>query len=140
MGRRYPEIIALQNFVDKCSIISKRLSNSIHVDLIPVSFQIADQSILIHIQDEYNDLDCKNPLLDIVLCLRELELISDSNNFENWCQQQGLKGNKEVEDYFNHIVKKLPIVKDYFLNGTLNSFISDMDFQLNSGAAQELRR
>ncbi|MDC8005041.1 hypothetical protein POV27_13345 [Aureisphaera galaxeae] len=141
MVHRYPEIEALKAFIEKHSVTAKN-SNSERIleGLLPVYFEMGRIAVEIQVQDEYNDLSRNNDLLSVVLCLRELEMIDEAENYEGWCFQNGIKGNEALQVYFTEIEKVVPQLKQYFLDKELDSFISDWDFQLNAGAIQELRK
>ncbi len=138
----YKEIKALTSFIEEHTISAKKADiDAIHADLVPVTLQIANKNILVQVMDEYNDLSHQNGLLTVVLCLRELELLEDSFNVAQWYKQQGLTSSSEkLENYYKSIIKELPELKVHFPNGALTSFIPDLDFQLNAGAAQALRK
>ncbi|GAB5400693.1 MAG: hypothetical protein Aureis2KO_22780 [Aureisphaera sp.] len=140
MSNQYPEIDALQNFVSVNKVVIRQTKDVIHKSLVPVSFQCKGQEYIIQVLDEYHDLNCQNPLLHVVLVLRELELIDDAKDYNVWCKHQGFSGNPSVETYYGEITERISFLKPSFPYGKLNSFISDLDFQLNSGAAQALRR
>lgn len=108
---------------------------------IPHRCSIKNESLLLLIQDEYKDLEYPNTLLHLVLVLRELELMEDSTDYLNWCKMQGVLTHSEpLRNYYQEMVRvHIPKLKNLFKHQKITSFISDLDFQLNSGPAQFLR-
>ncbi|MBX2828971.1 MAG: hypothetical protein KTR22_12470 [Flavobacteriaceae bacterium] len=137
---RYPEIAALQKWIHEQDVAVTRMQASIHAELISVSLTVSNEVVVLQIMDEYCDLEKNSTLLTVILCLRELELIDDSKDYENWCRFQNIEGTTEAEAYYLAMKERLPTLKPFFPNGELDSFISDLDFQLNAGAIQELRK
>ena len=103
-----------------------------------VKFRIGNHIHELFVFDEYDDLELNNPPLSLCLVLRELETYRDAEDFLVWCKEQGLEpGNDAARSYhmgLNSIYKRVIEVL-----GPIDSALSDLDFQLNSGAAQYLR-
>ena len=104
-----------------------------------VRFRLRGKDHLIYVDDEYNDLEVGNPLLDLCLVLRALENYLDAEDYLVWCNQHGLDAaNPDARAYhmgLDEVVKQISKWID-----PIDSFVSDFDFELNAGAAQELRR
>ena len=141
MNLSYPELDLLKKLVKTHAItITSSTSEAINDDLVPVILIIQNKEFLIQIMDEYNDLKVNNPLLNVVLVLRELEMINDSTDFLDWVKQQGLNSNNhKLLDYYTSICKRYDTLASYFPGDQLTSFVSDLDFQLNAGPVQMLR-
>ena len=98
----------------------------------------ADQSYWLYIDDEYQDF--KLPIKELHLCLflRELEGYAITPDYKEWCHerfldhelQQVQMAYAQLKEVYTKISMKL---------GSVDSFVSDFDFELNSGAAQALR-
>ena len=141
MKLNYPEIKELKDFFKGHAINIKLLDEKpIGSHLTPVQFSIDGLVNTIHVIDEYNDLARKNKYLDLVVVLRELEMIEDSTDYLDWCKQQGLEVNNNLlMSYYQDMVKNIVDIRAYFPSGEINSFISDWAFEMNAGAAQYLR-
>jgi hypothetical protein len=132
----YVEILCLKNLEHKFNIKTEVQKSTFGLSKVRLSIQHKSHTILIH--DEYNDLKLKNPLLNLCLVLRDLEIYKESSDFLDWCKTQCVNPDsnelrtyyKGLEVIYNEVESKL---------GKIDSQISDLDFQLNSGAAWELR-
>ena len=103
-----------------------------------VELTILDKSFPIYIQDEYDDLTLNNPLLNLCLVLREFEIYHESSDYLNWCNTQGVNtSNETLRQYYMNLGNTYTAIEK--LIGKIDSQISDLDFQLNAGAAWELR-
>lgn len=137
---KYPEIDALNFFYTTNNVQLQRITPSIFEGVFSCTVIINTSFYQVFIQDEYQDLKIKNTLLHAVLALREWEIIDESTDYLDWCLQQGFPTNNEVlRHYYQETAAKLPQISRYFKDTKLTSFISDLDFQLNAGAAQFLR-
>jgi len=140
---RYPEIAEIQNFIlnERISIYTSVDDDVIQYDhLIAMNLIIKNEKYTVFVSDEYEDLKKKNSLLNFVLVFRELATISDSSDYLEWCSQHDLEPNTyKLLAYYKHISSKIEKIKLLFKNNIIDCFISDLDFQLNSGAVQFLR-
>ena len=94
------------------------------------------------IEDEQDDLMLNDSRVNVVLVLRELELIHHSSDYLHWCRLQGLLCHADrgkLHSYYQNIVWMLPKLYQLFGKNEIETFISDLDFELNSGAMQFLR-
>ena len=140
MKQKYPEIDALKKFYDTNNILIQNITPSIFEGVFVITILLNDISHKVFIQDEYRDLEIKNTLLHAVLVLREWEIIDDSTDYLDWCRQQGFPAKNEVlRQYYQEATANTPQIISYFKDNKLTSFITDLDFQLNAGAAQFLR-
>ena len=132
----------IQDFIAKHQVvIQKNTSELIDEELTPMFLIMHDVVYEIQIMDEYQDLKYGNAFLDFILVFRELEQINDSVDYLDWCKQQGLQpNNDQLRNYFIAIVKVIPEISTRFPNNKITSYILDLDFQLNSGAIQSLRK
>ncbi|NER13593.1 hypothetical protein GWK08_09105 [Leptobacterium flavescens] len=142
MNTDYPEIQALKNFTERYVLETEILPEIfIHKDLTTINLRLNNKNYHLQIEDEYNDLKLCNKLVNAVLVLRELEALEDSTDYLDWCRELGLNaGNEPLRNYYQDTVKHLPEISRLFPDGKIRSFISYLDFQLNSGAMQALRR
>ena len=132
----------LEKFIQRNGInISTVDINNTLERLVLCKLNINNKSLEVYINDEFNDLKIGKQTLNVFLILRELAIIDDSEDFLQWCSWNDLNANNsELLAYYKGICKELPTLKSYFDNNEIDYFISDLDFQLNSGAIQFLRR
>ncbi|NQX77126.1 hypothetical protein [Gilvibacter sp.] len=138
----YPELFALKSFVAKHRIQVRLLleADAFIPDHIAVSFTMADKSISLYLDDEYGDLQIGNPLLHIACCLDHLEVVDDSDDYLQWCNEMGYEPTKtELLDHYKVLVAYNDSIRSYFANHKIESFVNSLDFQLNQRAAQALR-
>jgi len=103
-----------------------------------VDFALNGTNFSLFVDDEYDDFKYKNPLLDLCLLLRELDYYSDSYDYLLWCKELGLKPEQsQVLDYFRDLGRIYREVEKII--GKIDPIINDFDFQMNAGAAYELR-
>jgi len=137
----YPEIELLNQFKNQHNIsVSIIESEKIDPRLFSIAFSIKQNIYIIQSDDEYLDLQIDSEILHLVIALREIETINASTDFLDWCRQLNLNAsNDKLLAYYKEISSQLFDFKNLFENGKLNSFISDLDYQLNAGAIQILR-
>ena len=138
----FPELQALQDFVVTNKVTVSLLNvTSIAPELIPVTCSIGNENMIMHLSDEYDDLHFKNPLLNVVLVLFELVIVEDSDDFLVWCNWQNLDpNNSALLSYYKSMCTNLEALKKYFPKKEITTFVSDLDFELNSGSMQLLRQ
>lgn len=91
------------------------------------------------IDNEYKDFALNKPALNLCLFLRELEYYQEEEDILKWCNLKGLTpGMNGVLAYYRGLATIHKNVMEIL--GTIDSQISDFDFELNAGAAQALRR
>ena len=140
MQHKYPEIDALKKFCTTNHFQLQNITPSKIEGVFVTTILLNKISYKVLIQDEYRDLEIKNTLLHAVLVIREWEIIDDSTDYLDWCRQQGFPANNEVlRQYYQETITNIPQISSYFKDSKLTSFITDLDFQLNAGAAQFLR-
>lgn len=140
MPSKYPEIDALKHLYksNHITITKASFSEIENVALVEINFKKDSFSVLI--QDEYNDLKHPNYLLHLAIVLRELEFIEESTDFLDWCKQNSYPAESDfILDYYRTKVEELPTIATYFPNNKIDSYIGDLDYQLNAGAVQFLR-
>ena len=138
----YPEIQLLQDFFTKHRVdLIVSQTTSIDASMIPVDFTFKGHTKAIQVVDEYEDIACNIPLLSLFLVLRELSILDLSTDFLDWCAENGLNASsEELRGYYHEILPFVSRFKSHFTNGVINHFISDLDYELNAGAAQFLRK
>lgn len=144
MSRRgdYPEILELKQLHDKYHFSA----TTNHKDLLgnksyypKVNFLFDGSSFSLYVDDEFSDLKKNNSLLSLCLVLRELEGFEDAKDYQIWCRERFFnESDPKIEESYEHLKNVYSQVLDII--GSIDSFISDFDFGLNAGAAQELRR
>ncbi len=138
---QYPELIQLKAFLDTYTIKVTRIDiPPIAQSLTPVEVSFHNETFIVQIQDEYDDLKHQNPLLDGLLVLRELAIIQDSTDFVSWCKSIALSlDNNHLLSYYKQTTNTLHKISQVLKNKDIDYFVSDLDFQLNSGPIQQLR-
>lgn len=139
---KYPEIQKLQKLVEDYKINIRVLDKNAFsgaLDHVWVEFIINKESFTLFIDDECNDFGAQNPLLDLCLVLRELETYHEEVDILEWTKNKYLNaGDSSVLEYYKSLSKTYTEIEGIL--GTIDSHISYHDFELNAGAAQELRR
>lgn len=138
----YPEIEKLNDLYLKHRFSSELnrsqiLDNKSYYSL--VRFELSGKNFELFVDDEYDDFRHNNPVLNLCLVLRELEGYECTSDFQTWCQERSIDStDEEVKESFNHLVQVYREVEKIL--GTIDSQVSDFDFELNAGAAQSLRK
>jgi len=139
----YTEINALEEFMNKYGVvIDIDTREAYDFDFVKASVVIDSLNLDVLIEDEYDDLLLNDPRVDLVLVLRELELIDHSSDYLHWCRLQGLLCSTErgkLHSYYQNIVWILPKLYQIFGKNEIETFVSDLDFELNTGAMLHLR-
>ena len=103
-----------------------------------IDFQLFGKQFKVFVNDEYNDLLTNSPLLSFYLVLRELEDYENASDYLEWCKHQSYDAsNEEIREYHINLYSIHNEVKEML--GTIDSVISNYDFELNTGAAKEIR-
>ena len=132
----------IENFIISHTIVTS-ISKRIHFaePFIPVSFQLDHINYTVFVLDEYDDLNCNNEVLRLILVLRELEALQDASDYLDWCKQQGIDASNEVfRTYYMETIGLLGEIRTHFPQERITTFITDLDFQLNNGAIQYIRK
>jgi hypothetical protein len=137
----FPEILRLEKLIREHQILVhpiKGLLLARREDIKGVSVQIGSKTFQLYVDDEYDDLDEKNQVLALCLVLRELEQYDDAEDFLVWCNYKNLSPDSVKAR--NHHMELGQTFRDIeAILGNIDSQISDLDFELNSGAAQWIR-
>ncbi len=142
MARHYPEIEALNQLWVKHRVMIK-ITREDHLAEKPyyplVEFQISGKLYKLFIDDEYDDLRYNYPLLNFCLVLRELEGFDLARDPRIWAQERGLDPEHEqVRDYHKYLSIIYQEIEKILIK--IHPQVSDWDFEMNAGAAQQLRR
>ena len=136
----YPEIQALQNLLNSHKILIEALKDGAFFasNHVWVRLQINRQTFTLLVDDEYKDFQISNQALHLCLILRELEMYEEEADVLTWTRAKGLDpGIPEILSYYRELQTiYLSVEKEL---GRIDAQISDLDFQLNAGAAQALR-
>ena len=137
----YPEIQALIEIIQKHNVrisVSDDEFLAGNEDYPAVVISLNEKSFKLFADDEYKDLRLNNTLLALCVVLRELEDYEYASDYLVWCKHHAFdEANSQVREYhmsLGSIYKDVEIIL-----GKINSQISDYDFELNAGAARELR-
>ena len=94
----------------------------------------------LYVYDEYSDLSERNPLLNLCLVLMALEDYQEESDYLTWCRSYGLPPANETIRQWHMQLRSLYPELEQRLDNEVDPFISRFDWELNAGAAQELRR
>lgn len=109
--------------------------------LIASDFYINELRFNLYLDDEYDDRELDSQLLNVVLALNSLDHLQDASDYLVWCNQLNLNpAVKGLLDYYKEAIKFSDQCLSFFSDDKINSFISGLDFELNAGAAQYLRK
>ncbi|MCH2233138.1 MAG: hypothetical protein MK078_02710 [Crocinitomicaceae bacterium] len=113
------------------------LSNKAYYPL--VEFQISGENFSLFVDDEFSDFRKNYPLLNFCLVLRELDGYKYTSEYEVWCQERFFDSSDEtIKEAFKNLKYVTNEVEKIL--GKIDPIISDWDFEMNTGAAQALRR
>ncbi|MDO5972113.1 hypothetical protein Q4Q35_20125 [Flavivirga aquimarina] len=138
----FPEITHIQNFI-ATNQVSFWLGKTrpINEKLVPAILKIRNNTYTIHALDEYEDLNYYNPILNFIVVFRSIAIIDESEDFLMWCKLESLDANNhKLLDYYKGICNNIEGINNCFPNNKIDYFVSDLDFQLNAGVMQFLRR
>jgi hypothetical protein len=139
---QYPEIQALENILQQHRFAIEPIEkypNFIATSHCWMQVQLNQHQFVLLIDDEYNDFQLQNKAMNLCLVLRELETYEEADDILQWCNFKGLGvSNAEVQSYYRGLSSIYSDVEKVL--GSVDSQISDFDFGLNAGAAQELRK
>jgi len=134
----YSELVKLTSYFKRNKIEINRNASKDIQSFKALELNLNNNLFSIYIDDEYNHVNETNPLMCFFLILRELEIYKDSTDFLDWCKQLGVNADDEklrqyyisLESTYSEIEKKL---------GQIDSCISSLDYQLNTGVIKQLR-
>jgi len=139
---QYPEIQALENILEQHQFGVEQIEthpNFTATEHKWLQVQLNQYKFVLLIDDEYKDFLLQNKVMSLCLVLRELETYEEADDILQWCNFKGLEvSNTEVLSYYKGLSNIYSTVEISL--GAVDSQISDFDFGLNAGAAQELRR
>lgn len=105
----------------------------------PIKVLIKDNLYKFYVDDEHNDLSIDNPALWLCLVLLELEEYKEEDDYLTWCRSKGLDAsNEQLLSYYKGLGNIYSSIEHIL--GTVRCPISSFEFELNAGAAQELRK
>ncbi len=138
---KHPEIQALEKLCQDHRMQIQVIGKNILFEALEhvwVDFTINRETFTLIVDDEYKDFQIDNPLLHLCLVLRELETYHEEEDILEWTKHKYLDaGNSKVLTYYRSLSEIYARIEG--LLGKINSHISYFDFELNAGAAQELR-
>ena len=106
-------------------------------NLILVDFLFDGAHYCIYIDDEYKDFNEENQPLCLYLVLRSIIDYKEEDDFLKWCNLYSL--NASDNQWLNYYRSLSSIVQNIEKEGgEIQGYISDLDYQLRSGAFYEL--
>lgn len=135
--REYPELEKLKAY-QKAYDIKIRLLGE-RDELLLVNFESKKGSWELYIQDEGKDYDEPNQILCLYLVLKSLDDYKDETDFLAWSNFYGLDDFDVFWlDYYRSLDKIVYEIEFHF--GKIDPFINSFDYELRSGAFQELTK
>ncbi len=142
MDENFPEITELQVLVTTFQMSVKTITGEFlgEKEYFPkIRLTIKGRVFSFYADDEYNDLTIPNPALSVCVALRSLEDYKHAEDYLVWCTQHNFDtASTAVRNHFQHLGEVYSQV--HKILGEVDSKISDYDFELNTGAAQQLRK
>ena len=135
--KSYSEIEKLKNYFKKHTIWLKKSSRSVQHYFIIVELTIDDNSWEVLVDDEYNDFSEDHQLMSLFLTLSSLEAYNESNDYLNWCKENGIDpSDSNLIEYYQSLDSIYREIKTIL--GEIDSCISSMDYQLRTGVIDAL--
>jgi hypothetical protein len=137
----YAEITKLQDLRSQHNIEIRATEELLcgRDDLRKVVITVKQRPFNIYVDDEYQDLAIDNPDLHLCLVLRALEDFKDAEDFLIWCQRLYIDPtDSTARQYHMDLNSVYARIASHI--GTVDSYISNSDFELNAGAVQKLRQ
>lgn len=138
----YPEIEALNQLyikhkIEICFSSTDFLADK--KDYRAVAFTLDKKTFNFYVEDEQGDIHFNYPLLNLCLVLRELEGYEEPPDFLVWAKERYLDTNNAavLAQYRNLGTVYREVEK---ILGKIDSYVSDWDFEMGSGASWELRK
>ena len=140
--KSFSEIHALENIYNDHKVkirVSESDFSFTALEHIWVSFTLKNRSFVLLVDDEYKDLQINNPILHLCLVLRELEAYREEEDLLAWSKHKYIDpGDSNILDYYRGLSNIYTQIEQIL--GNIDSHVSYFDFEMNAGAAQELRR
>lgn len=132
----HQEVIALNSWRINNNCLTRK-AGTVYGDLIQVDFLCNGVHYNLYIDDEYNDFNESNQLLCLYLVLRSLKDYKEEDDFLKWCNLYSL--NASDSNWLNYY-RSLGFITQAIEKdaGEIKIFITDLDYQLRSGAFYEL--
>jgi len=103
-----------------------------------VSIKLTNKTFKLFIDDDLLDSSYNNPILNLILVLRELEKYNEVEDFLDWCNESGFEPeNTEVLSYYKDLATIYRDIESTV--GKINSYVSNWDYEMGSGPMSELR-
>jgi hypothetical protein len=137
----YPEIIALKEMIKEHSIkisVSQKKFLGNKDNYHAVHFTLDGKTFDMYADDELSDFDFSEPVLDLIVLLRELMYYKNCYDYDLWCSEQMLDlKDITVLSYYRSLGGIYREIEHIL--GKIDPLISDWDFKMNIGAIKFLR-
>jgi hypothetical protein len=127
----FPELNRLFQFIEKHQLMVTYDGVKTD-DLLAITLHSKQSVWNLYIEDEYGYFDLRNQPLCVYLTLRALLDYIEMQDFLQWTNNYGLKTTDHWLNYYRELSRVFPSIESEL--GTLVTFISDLDYQLYSGA------
>ncbi|MDC9723094.1 MAG: hypothetical protein PSN34_10060 [Urechidicola sp.] len=138
----YKEIDALNNIYMKYKVEIRFSTTDFltdNKDYCRVEFKVGGKLFNFYVEDEQDDIRYNYPLLNLCLVLRELEYYIETDDYLIWCNERSLDvKNPDILAHYKNLGTVYREVE--YIIGKIDSYISDWDFEMGSGASWELRK
>ena len=139
----YPEIVGLRALSQRYRLLalpSERPPLGDEPSMPAVDLHLGQKRYELYVYDESSDLSEKNPLLNLCLVLMALADYQEEPDYLTWCRSHGLPpANETIRQWHMELRTLYPELAKQ-LGNNIDPFVSRFDWELNAGAAQELRR
>jgi hypothetical protein len=107
--------------------------------LIQCTTMLKDRSIMVWIDDEYDDFDKTNPELNLLLVLYSLETYNESTDIIEWSREMSIRSlSPKVLAYYKSLEDTIKYLDSIGFN--MEPPISNYDFHFGAGETESLRR
>ena len=139
--QEYPEIKVLKDIYQKHNVkivVSNKDFLGGNTDYHAIEFTLGDETFNMFADDEQSDFQLNNPLLNLVVVLRELDYYTYSNDYLLWCTELKLDSvNTQILSYYRSLSAIYRDIEK--IMGKIDPIFSDWDFEMNIGGIKFLR-
>lgn len=119
--------------------LSVQATGNVRDDLLEIIFRAGQKHWRLYIEDEYKDFKEVNQALSVFLTLRSLENYYFNQDITRWCGYFGIDQTDAYWiNYHDELGKAYLEIEEII--GKPTPFISDMDYDMQEGAMDELLR
>ena len=132
-----PEIAKLQSLFAENDIVIKVLGKADKDYSFWVELKVNGHLWKLYVDDEFGDLSNAKPVMGLFLILSTLLEYSDAEDYLEWCKVSNIESNDAWLDYYRSLAQTTRELEQQL--GSLDPIISQYDYTMNTGVAEELR-